>query len=499
MVVHIQKKRQYNPRFVVGLTMVVVGVISLFVVRAAVVSTSVQPEGGSRSTNAQLQSDNLASGGSAVKFSASELVCGKQVPNYTYQVPFGNAIWNQPICGKPRHPQSTDYANRLYQWGHENDGSTAYDVFNGKIRNDPGYRKAPTFNDLTGLGGAFTREVYYASDSNTERKIFAALEIPSNLDGDDNRKVNPDTPIPWNEEWLASQGEDNELIVLEDRDNSDIPPGLAPQGSIYYLSGFYPNRPLPWRIMPSRCYLEIARNRLCTYNTTVARDLNGNYVDYRTYEGYVSDRGVGLSFLATLTLPEEVKAGEIRHALGLAIPNPAYGPICASWQLGNPLEEGQKCGTAVAPATKFEQSARNTLKHIRDDFEPLYTLDKTIPEGMLFALDMSYTQIDNWVNSRTDLNATRKNTARVFARALKDYGMMIVDTTGGSPSIQTAGGINPRNAAKWTELGMGPTEKDNLLDGLITASNLYVVNPPLATCKNGDISRYYCQWASIKY
>ena len=118
---------------------------------------------------------------------------------------------------------------------------------------------------------------------------------------------------------------------------------------------------------------------------------------------------------------------------------------------------------------------------------------------MRFALDITYEQIDAWVNSRTDLNATRKSTARIFARALKDYGMIVADTNGGSPSIQQAGGINPDNAAKWTALGMGPNDKDNLLNGLITATNLYVVNPPLATCKDGTTSRYYCEWTSIRY
>lgn len=476
-----------------------VGAVIVLITNALTLSISIEPEDGSLNGQVSQGADSSASGGGFIQFGGgSSVSCGKQVPNYTYQVPFGNAIWNQPICGKTRHPQSADYASRLYNWGHENDGSPAMDGRNGYIRTSPGFRKAPTLDDLTGLG-FFSREVNYASKSTTERQIFAALSIPSNLDGEDARRTDPNSHIPWNPEWLASQGGDNEMIVLEDRENSEIPTGkgLGPKGTVYYLSGYYPNKGFPWKVVPLACLA--FPNRLCTYNTTVARDLNGDYADYRTYEGYISNRGVGLPYLATLTLPEEIKAKEIRHALGLAIPNVAFGPICTTAQQGNWSQEGKTCGTAVAPATKFEQSAYNTLKHIDDRYEAFYTLDKTIPEGMLFALDISYTQIEDWLRSRTDLSQTRKDTARVFARAMKDYGMLIADTTGGSPSIQTAGGINPDNAAQWRELGMGPDEPDNLLNGLITSTNLYVVNPPEATCKNGVKSRYYCEWTSILY
>ena len=120
---------------------------------------------------------------------------------------------------------------------------------------------------------------------------------------------------------------------------------------------------------------------------------------------------------------------------------------------------------------------------------------------MLFSIDMTYQQIDAWIASRPDLvsNKRRADTARIFARAIKDYGMMVVDTTGTRISIQTTGGINPDNAIKWTDLGMGPDEKDDMLDGLLTASNIYVVNPPEATCKNGQKSRFYCEWTSVRY
>ena len=64
---------------------------------------------------------------------------------------------------------------------------------------------------------------------------------------------------------------------------------------------------------------------------------------------------------------------------------------------------------------------------------------------------------------------------------------------------RAGGGVNPDHAAKWKALGMGPEERDDMLVGLITEINLYVVNPPKATCKDGTITRYYCEWTSISY
>lgn len=411
--------------------------------------------------------------------------CGKKVNPYNYQVPFGNAIWNRPICGLPRHPQSADYASRFFNWSNVNDGSPAADVNNGKIRNNPGFPK-PTFFDPEGLVNLYSREIYYASKSDKMRQVHTNT-IYSNLDGDDALASQPKTPIPWNDTWKAGLTDDGEMMILDDRQE------LESYGRMYKLSSF--NN-------------VILNGKVYAGSVSVARDLNGDYVSYVDYEGFIKNRGVGLSFYATLTMPDEVKAGEIRHALGVAIPNPAYGPICQNSQLGfltgNWNQEGKTCGTAIAPATKFEQKDKRSSETIPEPTRSLYTLDKTIPEGMLFALDMTYEQIDAWIQSRPDLasNPRKAETARIFARAMKDYGMMIVDTNGGSPSIQTAGGINPDNAKKWTELGMGPNDTsftNNMFNGLITESNLYVVNPPVANCTNGTKSRYYCDWTSVAY
>ncbi|MCA9343784.1 MAG: Ig-like domain-containing protein [Candidatus Nomurabacteria bacterium] len=423
--------------------------------------------------------------------------CGATVSNYSYQVPFGNAVWNQPVCNLPRYAKSADYANRFIEWGHLNDGSASADVMNGIVGASPGFPGPPTLFDPDGLAGLFTREVYLASKSTTNVKIMIAAtggSVPSNLDGvkwnsdplvakPGYESSYPDTPIPWNPAWKTGMGGDNEMIILDDR------PGPT-MGRIYTI----------WGYNAGGCLL-LSGDRICGMSINVNRDRNGNYVDYRTYEGSVGDRGVGISYYAGVVMPDEVKAKEIRHAIGISMPNTSYGSICTKAQLGTNAE-GKTCGTAVAPASKFEWGGVSQESRFAEPYRSIYSIDKTIPEGMRFAIDLSYDDIESWIRSRPDLvqNPTRADTARTFAKAIRDYGMIVVDTNGARPDIQMAGGVNPENAQKWKDLGMGPDLGGNdLLKGLITKDNLYVVDPPTVTCEDGSTSKNFCKWTTASY
>lgn len=417
--------------------------------------------------------------------------CGNKISNYNYQVPFGNAVWNQNVCNLPRYANSAEYANRFLEWGHINDGSPEADKDNGKILSSPGF-PAPTFFDPDGTANLWSREVYYASKATTTRKV-TTTEYPSNLDGPKwtdtpstpkpgHISYNPDTPIPWNPDWKTGMGGDNEIFILDDR------PGPT-EGRIYTIWGYNGNL----------VACAFSPDKVCGYAINIGRDHYGNIIDYRTHEGYVSERGVGLSYYATLTTPDEIAAGEIRHALGIAIPNTAFGPTCTPAQQGT-AAEGYTCGTALAPASGHEL-ASFTKSNQPEPYKSVYTLSKTIPEGMRFAINLTDSQIDQWIQSRSDLasNPRRAETARIFAKAIRNYGMIVVDTNGFFPGIQTVGGVNPDHKAKWIQLGMGPEYADNLLDGLVTKDNLYVVDPPQASCADGKTSKYFCKWISIKY
>ncbi len=51
-----------------------------------------------------------------------------------------------------------------------------------------------------------------------------------------------------------------------------------------------------------------------------------------------------------------------------------------------------------------------------------------------FALDITDAEIESWLDSRGYQNAKRR-TAAIFARALRDYGWMITDTSGFATSV----------------------------------------------------------------
>lgn len=490
-------KDRFNRRHMLIIIVAVIGVTATLISNASTFSISVEPENGVTS-GGQVVNDPNASNGKAYKFGASTSgsnTCGKSVANYNYQVPFGNAVWNQPICNLPRHPRSADYANRLYRWGNLHDGTRPADDYrNGLIGFNPDYPK-PTPTDPTGLQGFWTREVYLASKATTEKQVIST-RYPSNFDGikwNSNNFVAkpgyvskfPDTKMPWNPDWKTGLGNDSEMFILDDRPNSPT------QGNIYTIWGYKNND----------CLLYSSSGKVCGASIGMLRDHYGNIADYRTFEGYIGERGVGLSYYATLVTPDEILAGEIRHAMGITIPNVATGPICTTEQLGT-TAEGNDCGTAVAPASKFEHGLRLTSDFFAEPYRTIYTQEKKIPEGMRFGIDITDTQIEAWIASRPELTGATANTARIVAKAIRDYGLMVVDTSGFSSGIQHAGTVNPDNRQKWIDLGLGPEwedSKNNLLKGLITTTNLYVVDPPTLTCADGTTSKYYCKWLSAKY
>lgn len=420
--------------------------------------------------------------------------CGARVSNYSYKVPFGNAIWNQTVCNVAKDARSADYAERFYKWSNLNNGTPGSEQLWGDLSISAAFPK-PTVADPSGLITLFSRNVYNAKDATTQKLVQTSV-TPSNLDGaksvsssdKDRLKYLPDTRIPWNPSWLTGEGGDNEIVILDESN-----------GRIYEIAGYKRDLAAVTQCGP------FVGERLCTYSVKVGRDYKGAYFDYRTYEGPFNTRGVGLSQYATLTTPEEIAAGEIRHALGIAIPNTASGPICSLAQQGT-AAEGTQCGTAVAPASKFEfkdiTAAEKARRYNYDSLTAsLYTQDKLIPEGTRFALNIDDAYIDNWINSRQDLKANprKAQTARIFARALKDYGMIVADTTGNKARIQVAGMVNPVTRDAWKKVGIESDADTNLLEGLIKQDRLYVVKPPKISCVDGKISTYYCDWTKAEY
>jgi hypothetical protein len=107
---------------------------------------------------------------------------------------------------------------------------------------------------------------------------------------------------------------------------------------------------------------------------------------------------------------------------------------------------------------------------------PARTL-QTVPEGIRFALNLIDRQISTWLDSRGYTGATR-NTARIFAVGLRDYGWIIGETGCYRAAIETDGLIDPVSRAKRPAPGVQDSSTmGRLLDGVFTQSAIYVVHP----------------------
>jgi hypothetical protein len=178
---------------------------------------------------------------------------------------------------------------------------------------------------------------------------------------------------------------------------------------------------------------------------------NGNLVDgdYRRKEdGYRPSRGCGIPYLAMLTRPEEIMQGAIRHALSMPIKNP-------------------NSKTFLAPATKTDGD--------------IFGIPEGVPEGMRFALSVTDEEIEKWIRGLPGrLGASTRYSARVIAVALRDYGWIITDNSGGA-FFQFE--YNGTAGEKWKALGLdrreigGKEYPRDLLDGLLTKERIYALVP----------------------
>ncbi len=184
------------------------------------------------------------------------------------------------------------------------------------------------------------------------------------------------------------------------------------------------------------------------FDGTTVSATNANKVpgDYRRREtGYVPSRGAGIPYLAMLVRGEEVLQGEIRHALAMPVRN-ADGAVF------------------FPPATKLEHPG---------------SIKNGLPEGIRFALSVTDEEIAAWAASLPrELTAEARESAKVIARALRDYGWFVVDS-GGTSHLQ----FEDRKSAGplWQRAGLGHIEINgreyprDLLDGLVRQDRIFAL------------------------
>ena len=271
-------------------------------------------------------------------------------------------------------------------------------------------------NFNTGFDG-YTYPVYEVTSETDIYRVEITNNWGANMDG---------KSMPWNPDWIPAEGDDAQIIVLD--------PEYGYEWNFWQVNVDEDNK------------IVYASNGNLVQRGIIGGDGSdpGNY--WTKENGFKPSRGCGIEYLAMLVRPQEVAAGKIEHALSMPIIN----------------TDGDYF---VPPATKLEHPNNPS----------------GIPEGMRFALDVTDEEIEIWVNSfPPQLSETTRNSARILARALRDYGWFVTDTSGGAffqfESRLTAG-------AEWDALGLNNQTVNwieyprDLFDGLITEDRIYALVP----------------------
>jgi hypothetical protein len=315
----------------------------------------------------------------------------------------------------------------------------------------------------------FAPPVYLASDATSTRRVRLRR-------GWGGTNIDPFATIPWNPAWRAMGGGDAVLIILD--------PATGREWDLWGVVqpdalGIYND---------SECWFAEngydAGSDLCVGSAYLITDPAGAPADYRTYTGNFPSRGVQIQFYAMVVTPEDVRSGEIRHALMMGVANTMFGPSCTDAELET-AAAGTTCGFALAPAGGLEWEARCT-SCAPSPLDDLALRSRSVPEGMRLALDVTDAEIEAWLDARGYVGELRR-TARIFAVALRDYGWFITDTAG-TATFAVSGSANPATRDAWRALGVEGDGHD-LLFGLFARERLWVVAPATNECADGPSSR----------
>lgn len=285
--------------------------------------------------------------------------------------------------------------------------------------------------------------------------------------------LNIGASIPWNNDWnkRLPGGSDKCVIVVDYVKGVSYELWAAGQPSISLVDWFWifkswggPNGKAGY-VPDSQAWLGVAS----------AEKINNIYGP-----STLGSRGCGLPKSALTVRVDELVAGKIEHALPLTISNPMYG-----LPMANPMTNylapgaGVTCGFYLDPARKLEYALK--MPPTGQDGTNIFTRDKTIPSGMRFALRITDAGIEAWLNSRGFAGAKR-NTARIFAVALRDYGAIVAETGGWGVGVECESMSSPGATQKYVQLGLvkenetSKTPSNDLLYGLISYGQLYVVD-----------------------
>lgn len=422
---------------------------------------------------------------SAVVVSAYQRNKGVAIP-VTPTAPAGRSMaieqsgpFATPVSELQPDPRSSDWAQRL--WLH------------GGIDRPGEWLTMFGLRTEASAGKDYSIPVYDARTATVKRRVRRKTSFPGAFN------VGPDELVPWNDTWRPADGNDGFLVVInpltgEEWDYWSVAaPGYSAPMNSALACVSAPNLPPPLGVGFD------PGSDLCAASAMKVLSPNGSVVDIRGFSGNMPvASGVGLANSTGLVTPTEVSTGSIVHAWKFMAWNTMFGPECSRSALSDPRQFGFTCGSAIAPAGQFEKV--NTKDGNFSPGSPVLpgaTADQqranTVPEGLRFSIRVTDSQIDQWLDSR-GYQGTKRETARIMAVSLRDYGWFITDTSATAAFFQVAGGANTVDAARWRALGVDGDGRD-LLRGLFTQDRLVAWEPATNTCSDGTTSHWYC-WAT---
>lgn len=443
-ITHQNSSKQLQP-LVVVIIFSVIGASIILISQASTQSVSIEPETGSVSLGAQKVDGSGASNGSYLRFGAPQSTAFRRF--------FADdASWNKTITQMGgEFTAINQYAGRLWDYGGGTyQGAAAPGTFFLSLRD-------------------YSVPIYDVRDANTTARLYQ-VRWSQDQQVFSHTGISQGTTIPWNENWKPGTGNDRMLAIVD----YDL-------GKVYEL----------WVVGEPAfgCVDLFGPNAQAGFdaNNTSHKCLGGveTYSNLWTAKdgSTIIGRGMGINKLALVVRAEEVESGNIGHALPLTTSNPMFGPDMVS-PAYDPLQPGAgtTLGLYMKPATRLEHRLGTTIDLGSSNTTSLTDAQraKTVPSGMRFGVNLTETDITNWLNQKGYTGAKR-TTAQTFARAFRDYGAIVAETGGWGIGIETDGVIGPSKPI-WERLGVYNSQTDTISDisfsGLITRDRLYVVKPP---------------------